>query len=516
MDQTGGSNTGIDLDVICINELVNRDQPSSGSPIRSDPDNHSVFVNGMFKKMKGREAFLSFSRQISDVNEILTLAYSSAEDIARVILRDLALTSQVLRLVNSSFYRHFSRKGISTISEAMIILGTDEIRGLAASLKVYEMMKDLASSRLLKDKTLKGLQRSIMARHISEERSATGGDALPVSAMIYDLGEYLVALFDAQRYVEIDMMADRQGLTRAEASTAVLGISYSDLGRVLAVKLNLPEAIVRSIHPMDHASLKEKALSPGEEARCLCALVYELCEIPMDEGATSAAADVIEKYGAALDIDLRQALSLMEISHKKMMGHAELLKVDPVESVPADGKDGVKNWSALKDGLSRIRGDLDARLSIHETFTRIATVMDKSFYFDRVAISILKKKTQTMEPRFIRGEDVPAGVSGMLKFKVDAGSQDLFNKAIRDRTHLVVRDLKVDARKKGVPPWYLDGLYHKSRHQGFAVFPIFVKHKLVAMIYVDWNKKAPDLTQATVDYINVFGELMVKTFTLHS
>lgn len=55
-----------------------------------------------------------------------------------MILKDLSLTAQVLKLVNSSIYRQFSDKGISTLSEAMIILGTDEIRELAAGLKIFE------------------------------------------------------------------------------------------------------------------------------------------------------------------------------------------------------------------------------------------------------------------------------------------------------------------------------------------------------------------------------------------
>lgn len=516
MDQTGLSHAGIDLDVICINDIANQGQPSPDGVLKSDPCDHSVFVNAMFKKMKGREAFLSFSRQISDVNKILTMAYSSANDIARVILRDLALTSQVLRLVNSSFYRHFARKGISTISEAMIILGTDEIRGIAASLKIYEMMKDLAGTRLLKDKTLKGLQRSIMARQIAEERGDKGTDVLPVSAMIYDLGEYLVALFDPQRYIDIELKIDASGRSRDEASKTVLGISYSDLGRVMAAKLNLPEAIVQAIHPVTGFCPDGSQLSAREEERYLCALIYELCEIPMDEASMAVAEAVISKYGQVLGIDPEQALSLMEMSHEKMLRHADLLKVAPVAPKPGDRQDGVKNKTALQDGLRQIRGELEGRMSIHEIFTRIVAVMDTSFYFDHVVISILKKTTHTMEPRFARGKGAMAELSRMLNFKIDGRSPDLFNRAIKRKTDMVVRDVKNDARKKQVPKWYMDGVYAKLRHKGFAVFPVFVRNKLVAMIYIDWHVGAPDPDSATIDYVNVFRELMVKTFTLHS
>ena len=57
MGNSDSSHTGIDLDVICIEELLERDE---GAPekfqgsIRSDPKDYRVYLNGIIKRMQGR------------------------------------------------------------------------------------------------------------------------------------------------------------------------------------------------------------------------------------------------------------------------------------------------------------------------------------------------------------------------------------------------------------------------------------------------------------------------------
>ncbi len=516
MGDMESSHSGIDLDTICINDLISKKENAPAGAedeVRSDPENYRVFVNGIFKKMKGQEAFLSFTRQINNVNQILNTSYSSAGDIARVILKDLALTAQVLKLVNSSFYRQFSKKGISTISEAMIILGTDEVRQIAASLKVYEMMKELANSEILKEKTLKGLQRSIMARQISVERGDKASDTLQISAMVYELGEYLVALFDPGTYIKVEITMEDEGLSREEAAKKVLGLTYSDLGRVVAAKLNLPEDVVQAIRPVTRLKTNGGDLSDREKTRYLCALIHELCDINASETDTYEIAGAItDKYRDLVNIDMRKAMGLIQMSKDKMVRHAELLDIDPV--IPK-AQSGIKNKKDLDEGRDRVMQALKEKLSIHQIFTRLIDTMDTCFYFNQVIISIKKKQTNTMEPRFIRGERRPENQTRALAFKIES-KQDIFNRSISLETDMIVKDAKKEAYSKQVPSWYMDKVVKPSNVKGFAIFPVFVDKKILSMVYLDWDKKAPSLNQKIIDHIREFREMMIQTFTLHS
>lgn len=465
----------------------------------------------------GQDSFLSFSRQVSNVNKILTMKYSSANDIADVILKDMALTSKVLKLVNSSFYRHFSNKGISTISEAMIILGTDEVRSAAAGLKIYEMMSGLANAKLLRDKSLKGLQRSIMARQIALEGGYKDANSLQISAMIYDFGEYIVALFAPDKYIQIEVAMDDDTLSLQAASKSILGLSYSDLGRLVALKLHLPENIVNTMRPVTNFGVKGEEISEGDRHRYACAFTREMCDIPMDKDLDQSLGqimDITAKYKGVLAIGMSKALELAKTSRDKMMKHAALLNIDPDLDKAISRSSGVKNMDSLNAGLKKIQENLDSQLSIHEIFTNIVGTLFESFYFTQVCIAIKKKETQTMDARFVKGDNSQEFFKG-FSFKL-ANSLDIFNHAVLKKREVIVKDIHEKKYKKKIPSWYMDRFGKNGQAAGIAVFPVFVDQKIISMMVVNWNSNAHSMNQKTLDYLSLFRELMVKTFTLHA
>jgi len=64
---------------------------------------------------------------------------TSASDMNSVISQDPSLTAKVLKLVNSAFYG-FSRQ-ISTVREAVVILGFNRVKSLALSASVFEVFQ---------------------------------------------------------------------------------------------------------------------------------------------------------------------------------------------------------------------------------------------------------------------------------------------------------------------------------------------------------------------------------------
>jgi len=323
------AHAGIELDLIDFSAL-NRQSPF---PVNSDIDgskiDHKAFIKMIYSNIMKNDHFLSFSNQIRDVNKILKMKYSSATDIANVILKDMALTTKLLKLVNSSFFGHFSNKKISTISEAIIILGTEEIKLAAATLKIYELMEDIANIKILKDKALKSLQRSIMARRIATDENIKDDEAIQITAMLYEFGEYLVALFSPNVYINIEVIIDEQ-LSKEQASKHIIGISYSEFGRFIASKWNLPESIVSALKPISNFDLLKKKIPEEEMQRFICSFSNELCSIDL-----TMPGDVIgkkvralsEKYKTCLDIPTSKAVDLLKMTNNKIAQHISILKM---------------------------------------------------------------------------------------------------------------------------------------------------------------------------------------------
>lgn len=516
------SHTGIDLDVISIGELINNDEGVMEEPldtIASDPEDFRVYLSGLLKRMQGREAFLTFSQQVNNVNLILGSDYSSAKDIAQVILKDPGLTAQVLKLVNSPVYRQFSKKnGISTISEAMIILGSDEIRQLAAGLKIFEMMKSTASSGLLKDKMLKSLHRSAIARQIQRDKDGKASDAFPISAMLYDLGEYLVARLDPNTYIRIDIAMEDKQCSKEEAAKNLLGLTYSELGQMVALKLNLPKKIVHAMGSVALTAGTTQPIAPKDEARYLCAFIHELSNILEPENrikSIDAACKLVDKYQGVVDFDGGQALWLTRTAMDRVVQHAGVLGIDPEFTTSRKVNSEQETNTELDQGINRVDKALAEGLSIHKIFTRLIDTMDQCFYFSRVVISILEKETNTMVPRFIRGDKRVDGFNKSMGFKIEPVS-GVFNNAISQKTDIIVSDVVKEAFKQQVPSWYQKNVAVPYQVKGFGIFPVFVDGKIVSMIYVDWDKDKPAPDKKTIDHIQKFRRQMIKAFTLHS
>jgi HD-like signal output (HDOD) protein len=321
---------GIQLDFIDLSSLSN---PENSKPQQKQNKkiDYKVFVKEIVQKILKNNSFLTFTSQINDVNRILKMKYSSANDIADVILKDLALTTKLLKLVNSSFYGQFSNKGIKTVSEAMIILGTEEIKLAAASLKIYELMQDIANIKILKQKVLKALQRSIIARQIAIDENIDGAEAIQISAMLYDFGEYLVALFSPDVFINIEIYSEEKHLSKELASKSIIGVSYSELGRFVASKWNLPKSIIYAMRPVFDFEADKNDLAIEDVQRYICAFTNDLCDIefsPEGEQNISEIVKISQKYRYSLEVPAPKSVGLLKDSWNKITQHASILKVD--------------------------------------------------------------------------------------------------------------------------------------------------------------------------------------------
>ena len=83
------------------------------------------------KNTKGIKSIIELNSKISSPQK-----YSSVTDLANTILKDYALTSKLLKLVNSAFYGFPGR--ISTVTHALVLLGHDALKGLIITSSIFE------------------------------------------------------------------------------------------------------------------------------------------------------------------------------------------------------------------------------------------------------------------------------------------------------------------------------------------------------------------------------------------
>src|SRR5690606_18267400 len=140
----------------------------------------------LLRRMKFKSDFPALSASVSRVQALSDSESDSMQQLCEEILKDVALTQKLLRVVNTAHYRRAGSDPISTISRAVALIGIGGVRNMALSLMLLDHMEDKAHAHLLKTEFL----RTVMAGTLAAELSQNGreAEAAYLGALFRNLG----------------------------------------------------------------------------------------------------------------------------------------------------------------------------------------------------------------------------------------------------------------------------------------------------------------------------------------
>ncbi len=205
----------------------------------------------LWQRMAERGDFPSLQRSVTGIVSAMQSENTSTADLASSVLSDFALTQKVIRLANSAMYAPFGCN-VTTVSRAIMILGVDTIGHLALSLKLLEGFGEVAAGR---DDMARELARATLAgafaRDITSKNGIRDGEEAVVCTLLHHVARLLVTYCFPDEWVEIQRLAEQQGISDSDACEQVLAISFPELSEAAARKWGLPESIATSMRPID-------------------------------------------------------------------------------------------------------------------------------------------------------------------------------------------------------------------------------------------------------------------------
>ncbi len=164
----------------------------------------------------------------------------SVQEIARVVSMDQILSAKVLRLVNSAFYG-FSRR-VSTVSNAVILLGVNVVKSLAISSSIFEIM----------EKTDLGLWEhsmgtAVAANIITKELQLPEPEEISTAALLHDIGKVIIKIKLEEDYSLLTSHIKEKGLTMVEAERELFDTDHAEIGEWVARSWLLPEKLIEPI-----------------------------------------------------------------------------------------------------------------------------------------------------------------------------------------------------------------------------------------------------------------------------
>lgn len=164
----------------------------------------------------------------------------SLTEIGNFISNDPVLTSRVLKMVNSPIYGFPGR--ISSVQQALILLGLNVVRGLLLGVSVFEVMQ-----RSMVGLWEHSLGCAVAARIIAKKKNIPEPEEVSVSALLHDIGKVVMILRFKEEYDQVMKEAEAGDMLIMDAEKLVFGITHADSGAWIAKKWNFPLSLVEVI-----------------------------------------------------------------------------------------------------------------------------------------------------------------------------------------------------------------------------------------------------------------------------
>jgi putative nucleotidyltransferase with HDIG domain len=179
---------------------------------------------------------------------------ATASDINAVLSSDPGLVTKILKQVNSSFYG-FSRR-IATITNAVVILGFNQVRNLALSAFIFDAFGKQGGSPF----DVNGFWRhsigtAFLASRLAGEIDPRLEEDAFICGLLHDLGKFIMARNAAPHMLTVLETVREKDILFGQAEMLRLAYNHAVLGAHAMERWNLPESLCEVVR-WHHSPLK--------------------------------------------------------------------------------------------------------------------------------------------------------------------------------------------------------------------------------------------------------------------
>ncbi len=465
----------------------------------------------LLKRMQQNEDFPAMSHAVSRIQAMVASDTESVGAVADEILKDVALSNKLLRIVNSAYYARGG--GIATISRAVTLIGFNGVRNMAMGLVLLEGMQDKAHAQILTEEFVRALLAASIAREIA---SAGGnGEEAFIGAMFQDLGRLLAMYYfplEAQQVRQL--LRDGAGkLNESSASIRVLGLDYEALGLGVAKLWDLPADIRRYMHQPVGGPPQRVAADTLEQMRWTTLAANRLADIwlKVEPAEQAGRLDAVRKlFARALDCTPDAIRDAMEQARRKLIDLAALMELQITPGSAAEQllrplapdrpqadevampagpqmpalEAAIAAGRPLFDKLTAGLADVDraraSGIALPDLLQLVIDVLYRSTGVSHVLFCLRDAHTGSLTARLGRGDGIDAIVRG-FQVTLTADGSDLFQAVCMRGADMVIGDIRVARVSERLPSWYRKLIQPQA--QSMLLLPLKLGDRPIALIY---------------------------------
>lgn len=199
----------------------------------------------ILSEIAGKGDFPATARAIARLRTVAPREDSNTLALATVIMQDPGLSTKVLRVVNSAFYRPRDTR-VSTISRAILLLGFDSIRDLATGILLIDsLFSQGAGYAPLRENLRRGLHTALLSQALAERIGYPAREEAYLLGLFARLGHLWLAAHYCDEYAQaLDLVEAEREIALDDAIRRVIGVKPRDLAGAILTHWDLPDSYV--------------------------------------------------------------------------------------------------------------------------------------------------------------------------------------------------------------------------------------------------------------------------------
>lgn len=469
----------------------------------------------LLRRMRSKSDFPALTNIISEINQIVSSESDGSSKLARTILQDFALTSKLLKLVNTASYGQFGGT-INTVSKAVVILGFETVRNIAMSLILMEFLQNKAQAVQLKDEVVQAIFSGIVAAQLSVGHNIRDAEEVMVCSMFHNLGRMLATYYFFDESQDISRLVE-QGESEVQAAIEVLGLPYSELGLAVARSWNFPPRLLAGMRKLS-AGKVGPSVGDMDYLTVTINLAHELCEIAASATAQNKHQSLInlsKRYESATRVSERELSAAIEVGMTELGQRSVILNISTVKS-PLLAR--VRKWcgnsltgeqtkksnefdeitnldlaaekesadsrphnpeAILGAGIQDVTASLVSDFNLNDVLQMVLETIYRGIGFNRAIILTRDNKQNSMVAKFGFGHGVEALIPG-FRFPLPFVA-DVFHLSIEKGLDIAIENINAPNIADKIPAWYRTSINAPC----FILLPVMLKDRAIGMFYAD-------------------------------
>jgi len=186
---------------------------------------------------------------VTRIMQLVENPKTAAVEISKVVSLDPALTVKILKIVNSAYYGF--PKQITTVTHAIMILGFEDVKNIAMGISVFDIFKAKgAASDVIFDRVA-FWQHSIAVgactKLLAKKLRYKNPEEAFICGLLHDIGKIILDQYFHDEFNKVMKLARDENLLFINAEKRMNDMDHAEIGRVVAKRWGLPQAIVECI-----------------------------------------------------------------------------------------------------------------------------------------------------------------------------------------------------------------------------------------------------------------------------